>query len=126
MKNWYVFRIRKFSSFIMHAFELYWLSTEVRNSMVNPLVSELNFWCSLQTPRFKLRDLMFSCKCLHTHTHTHKQKKRKPKQGCTIMAIIGWCICCIVQDVNPTACDTAYAVFGAKGLTSHCDMNINR
>jgi hypothetical protein len=41
------------------------------------------------------------------------------QQGCTRTAIIGWCIRCIVWELNPATCDAVYVLFSAKGLISH-------
>ena len=41
------------------------------------------------------------------------KRKKKIQQGCTIIAITGQRICCIIRTLNPSHCDAAYASFGA-------------
>jgi hypothetical protein len=43
----------------------------------------------------------------------NQKEKKKIQQGCTIIAITGQRICCIIRTLNPSHCDAAYASFGA-------------
>lgn len=58
---------------------------ELRPAYIHTLVLNLNSQCNLQTHRFKLQDVIFSCELLHK---IQQKEKQKPQQGCTRMAII--------------------------------------
>jgi len=42
-----------------------------------------------------------------------------PQQGCT--RIIGQCICCIIQKLNPEPCDAVPALVGAVGFINYSE-----
>jgi hypothetical protein len=56
-----------------------------------------------------------------------KKKRKNPQQGCTRMAIIGQCICCVVRELHPAYCNAVYVLLAAARLmTNNNNKLINR
>jgi hypothetical protein len=78
---------------------------------INSLVLELNPSSNLQHYEFKLHDLIFVMQTLTpsptppTHEREEEEEeeegeRNQPQQACTMMFIIGRCICCIIQELK--------------------------
>jgi hypothetical protein len=62
---------------------LLFLNVGIQKTGINPLASELNSWCNLQNPPFKLWDLTFFIQT----PQIKREKKKKIQHGCIRMAI---------------------------------------
>lgn len=83
-------------------------------TLLHPLEPELNLWCNLQHPAFRLQDLFLLCKFFGGG-----KIKGKPLTGPHKNGDIGQFISCIFREQNPLSCHAAYVLFSAKGLITY-------